>query len=127
MKVDEIINKYVTARAVLDAERKKYKAIEKAIKADMLAMELQIMTIADELGVDSLKSKFGTAYTVTKKFASLDNRERLIDYVKETGDFGLFTSHVNKAHLLELMDDRIEPIEIGISYTEERSINIRKS
>jgi len=127
MKVDEKVNQYIATRAVLDAERKKFKDIERELKADMAEVELELLETAKDLGVNSFSTNNGTAYVVVKKYASLNDRETLINYVKATGDFGLFTSHINKLHLIELMDDRIEPMDIGIAYSEETALNFRKN
>ena len=46
----------------------------------------------------------------------------------KTGDFGLYTGHVNKTHAKELLDDdSVDFSETGVDWIEEWSVGFRKS
>jgi len=127
MKIGKVVEIYIGLRNDLAEARSEFKNHEKVVKAEMLDLEMKILEAAEEMGVDSFKTPFGTAYQTTKTYTSLEDREALIKYVSDSGDFGVFTSHVAKNHILELMDEGLAPSSIGIQYSEERAINIRKS
>jgi hypothetical protein len=114
----------------MDAARKTYQQIEKESKEKMFELETQMLNICNETGVDSFKTPHGTAYRTIKTYARLgagpEAREAREKYALETGDFGLFTSHVNKTHSKELLDDGVNLAEIGIDWIEEYTIGFRK-
>jgi hypothetical protein len=89
-----------------------------------------MLKVSAETGVDSFKTEAGTCYKTVKTYARLtageDARQKRIDYAIKSGDFGLFTSHVNKTHAKELMKDSVNLAEIGIDWIEELSMGFRK-
>jgi len=127
MKISEVVEEYISLRNDIAAKRKEYKDLEALNKELMNELELRILEVANSTGVDSFKTVNGTAYKTIKKYATNSDRAARDKYAIESGDLGLFTNHVNKAHLLELMDDGLDPEDVGITYTEEQAINIRKS
>ena len=76
---------------------------------------------------DQFKTEFGTCYKSVKTYAKLFDVEARIKYAKETGDYGLFTSHVNKLHTIELLNDGRDPTEFGVDYETEEVILFRKA
>ena len=127
MNISNVVEQYMSLRQALDAKRKEYKDFEASIKEEMTELELQILEVSNTTGVESFKTKFGTAYKTTQKFARSFDRQAVIDYAQRTGDFGLFTNHINKAHVIELMEEGEDPSAFGVDYQEEQTINIRKS
>jgi len=125
MKVSDIVEKYVDLRSKLDAKRKEYKKLEKEVKDELNELELQLLEEAEKSGLQSFSTSTHTAYSVTKKYASMENRELAIKYVQDTGDFGIFTNHVSKVHVLELLEEGINPEALGITYVEERAFNVK--
>jgi len=130
MNIAELVQEYRDIRAHMDAARKTYQQIEKESKEKMFELETQMLNICNETGVDSFKTPHGTAYRTIKTYARLgagpEAREAREKYALETGDFGLFTSHVNKTHSKELLDDGVNLAEIGIDWIEEYTIGFRK-
>ena len=131
MNIKELIVSYRDIRDELDTRRKQYNAFERDAKEKLLELETQMLVISDETGVDSFKTADGTAFRTTKTYARLsegpDARDLRIKYAMDTGDFSLFTSHVNKTHARELLDDGINLEECGISWVEEYAISFRKA
>lgn len=130
MNIAELVKQYRDIRENMDAARKTYQAIEKDSKEKMFELETQMLDICRETGVDSFKTEHGTAFKTLKTYARLgagpDAKQARIDYAVKTGDWGLFTSHVNKTHSKELLDDGVNLAECGIDWVEEYSIGFRK-
>ena len=130
MNIAELVKEYRDIRDHMDAARKTYQKIEKESKEEMFALETQMLDICNDTGVDSFKTPHGTAFKTKKTYARLgagpEAKEARIQYAMTTGDFGLFTSHVNKTHSKELLDDGINLAECGIDWIEEWSIGFRK-
>ncbi len=127
MKISEKVGLYISMRNDIAVLKSEFKEAESVIKTEMLKLEVDILAAADEMGVESFKTENGTAYQVVKKYTAIFDREMLIKYVKESDDFAVFTNHISKNHILELMDDGLDPLDVGVTYSEERSINVRKS
>ena len=127
MIISETISKYINLRKQLDNKRKEYKDFELKVKQELIDLELLILGESQRTGVTSFKTDYGTAYRVVKKFATVEDRDKLIEFSLDNKDFGLFTNHVNKAHVLELIEEGLDPGIFGINYTEEQAINVRKS
>lgn len=126
MNIGDKVSHYIGLRAELDEARKVFKVVEKRVKSEMQELEVEILIVAQDMGVKAFPTEMGTAYIATKTYASVEDREAMIKYATDSGDFGLFTNHVNKNHLAELIDDRIEPLSLGVNYSVEKTINIRK-
>lgn len=129
-KISDLVKEFRDIRDDLDTKRKAYNKFEAESKEKMLELETQMLNICNETGVDSFKTKNGTAYKTKKTYARLltgdDGRERREEYAIRTGDFGLFTSHVNKTHAKELQDEGFNLSEIGVDWIEENAIGFRK-
>jgi len=130
MDIKVLIKEYRHLREELDARRVKYNTFEKQRKLELLEIETLMLKISNETGIDSFKSEDGTAFKTIKTYARLsageDAKQARIDYAIKTGDFGLFTSHVNKTHTKELIDDGVNVAEAGIDWVEEYAMNFRK-
>lgn len=126
MNIGEVVRDYITLRNKLSDARKDFEAYEATVKGEMAELETKILGESNRLGVTSFATPYGTAYTTTKSYAGVEDAEARIEYAKRTGDFGLFTNHVNKKHVEELIEDGVNIGEIGLVYTTEKAINIRK-
>lgn len=129
-RIDEVVKEYRDLRLVLDIKRKEFKSFEEEQKEKMFALETQILKVCAETGVESFKTAHGTAYRTIKTYARLgagsESKDARVEYAKSSGDFGLFTSHVNKTHAKELLDEGHNLAEYGIDWIEEFSIGFRK-
>lgn len=128
--IADLIKEFRDLRDDLDARRKDYTLFEKESKEKMLDLETQMLDIARDTGVDSFKTIHGTAFKTTKTYARLSTgpeaKELRIKYAIDNDDFGLFTSHVNKTHAKELLDNGVNLAEVGIDWVEEYAIGFRK-
>ena len=127
MNISEKVEKYIQLRNKIAVKKKEFMEFEKSLKEEMSILEMDILEVSQDLGVESFKTSSGTAYQVIKKYVTVGDRTKLEDYVKDTGDYSIFTNHVAKNHLIDLMDDGVIPEDIGISYSEERALNFRKN
>lgn len=127
--IADLIKEFRDLRDDLDARRKDYTLFEKETKERMLDLETQMLDIAAQTGVDSFKTVHGTAFRTTKTYARLSTgpeaKELRIQYAINNDDFGLFTSHVNKTHAKELLDNGVNLAEVGIDWVEEYTIGFR--
>lgn len=130
MNIGEIIKEYRDLRENLDAARKVFTQLEKDTDLRMLELETQMLELSRKLGVESFRTEYGTAFKTTKTYARLsageNARELREEYAMKTGDFGLFTAHVNKTHAKELLDAGVNLADVGIDWVEEYTFRFQK-
>lgn len=127
MNIDETVGQYIDLRNQVADKKKEFEAFKKECEEDMKLLEAEILEVSNVTGVESFKTPHGTAYRTTKTYAKVFDAEARINYAKETGDFGLFTSHVAKKHAMELLDDGMDPSIFGVDVETEAVIQFRKA
>ena len=127
MDIKEVVGKYINLRNQVAEKKKTFDAFKKETEEVMKELELQILEVSRTTGVDSFKTESGTAYRTTKTYAKVFNAEDRIEYAKRTGDFGLFTAHVNKKHVLELLENNVDPSTYGVDLDSEQVVQFRKT
>lgn len=129
MRVDDLVNQYIQIRDDLGEKRKLFKEQEETAKTHLAGLEAQILEVSNSTGVNSFKTDFGTAFRTTKDYARVapGAREELDAWVLRTGKTQVYTSHLSKVAIKELMEtDGLVPAEAGIDYIMEDVIQIRK-
>jgi hypothetical protein len=130
MNIAELVKEYREIRDSLSIKRKEFETYEKAAKDDMEHLEMQMLAISNDTGVDSFKTEYGTVFKTTKTYARLDageeSKELRNQYIMATGDFGFITGHISKAHVEELIQEGIDPSTFGVVYERQLSMQFRK-
>lgn len=128
MKVSEIVEQYIQKRDHLSSVRSKFKEFEDGTKRELAELEAKILEVSNDTGVESFKTSYGTAFRTMKDYAriSAGERETVDEYVLKSGNTQLFTSHISKVALKELMEGGTIPADIGIEYIQEDVIQVRK-
>lgn len=134
--VRQLVGKYVKIRDALSKKRKEFKELEARAKRKMEEIEVEILELSRGTGVDSFKTKFGTAFKTTKTYARVagpEGWEKLCQLMVQRNDFGLVEKRVAKLHFMEVMKEEMEkdgglaPIEMGVEYVEEEAIQVRRN
>jgi len=128
MKIDALVEEYIGIRDHLDTVRKKYKAFEEERKTELAQIEAQILDISNDTGVESFRTNYGTAFRTMKDYARVlpGEREAVDQYVLESGNTQIFTSHLSKIAVKELMEDGLNPASVGVDYIQEDVIQVRR-
>ena len=125
--IDEAIEAYVNTRDDLRAKQQAFKLEEDAMKLRMEQISMWLRDKADELGVDSFKTQFGTAYRSVKTSyrVATGGWDAFIGWVKETGNFQCLEKRVAKLATKEIHDDTGE-IPPGLDYVAEVEFDVRR-
>ena len=125
--IDEAIEAYVNTRDELRAKQQAFKLEEDAMKANMEQISMWLRDKADELGVDSFKTQFGTAYRSVKTSyrVATGGWDNFIGWVKETGNFQCLEKRVAKLATMEIHDDSGE-IPPGLDYVADVEFDVRR-
>ena len=125
--IDEAIEAYVNTRDGLRAKQQAFKLEEDAMKLRMEQISMWLRDKADELGVDSFKTQFGTAYRSVKTSyrVATGGWDNFIGWVKETGNFQCLEKRVAKLATKEIHDDT-GAIPPGLDYVAEVEFDVRR-
>lgn len=125
--IDEAVESYVKKRDELKSLQSEFKQIEDDRKAELERISMWLREKADQLGVDSFKTKFGTAYRSVKTRYSVGSGQwdTFIDWIKKTGNFQCLEKRVAKLATKEIHDATGE-IPPGIEYSAEVEFDIRR-
>ena len=123
--VDDAINTYVATRDDLDRERKAYNKYEATAKNYMGRIEMWLQEKADELGVESFRTKSGTAYRTVKTSYRVGSFDDFIEWIKETGNFQCLEKRAAKNAVKEVHDETGE-IPPGLEYRAEIEFDVRR-
>lgn len=127
MNIDEVVSQYIDYRNQIADKKKEFEDFKRTTEESMKELELQILDVSNQTGVTSFKTNFGTAFRTTKTYAKVFDVEARNQYILDSGDFGLITSHCNKKHVMDLLDNGMDPSKIGIDVDTEQVIQFRKA
>lgn len=122
MAIDTLVAEYVKLRA----ERHALATQDKILKEQMTELENQMLGISNDLGVNSFKTDYGTVFKTTKTYVSVQDREALDRYAVENNDLGVFTNHVSKTHIVELLEAGTPQETLGVNFYAESTMQFRK-
>jgi len=125
-KIDELVDRFIDLRDQVSHKTKKLKDFKAKCKVEQDSIELELIAFSEELGVNSFATASGTAFRTEKTYAKMLSGTKRIEYAIESGDFSLFTSHINKLHAIELAENGIGEDVTGVVIERETVIQIRK-
>lgn len=123
--VDAVIKKYMKLRTEKEVAEAEIKQRVDAIKADMAKLEAWLKTKLDADGLTSFKSAYGTAFLTTTDFASVENWDAVLDFIREQDAYDMLEKRVSKTAVRAYIDATKE-VPPGVKYGTKLDINIRK-
>jgi hypothetical protein len=123
--IGEIIQKFVSLRDELTEWKRSVDEEERRRKAELTKLEVILLGKADELGVDSFKTEYGTAYKTMEEHFRVQDWNAFVEYVKETGNFSLFQKRVTKTAAKDVLVETGE-LPRGLDRYQEFKINVRR-
>jgi len=125
MDIDEAVSEVVRIRDDLDSHRKEFKAYEADAKSRIDELSMWLRDKADDLGVDSFKTRSGTAYRAVKTSYRSGNWDEFLEWVKRTDNFQCLEKRVAKNATKEIHEDTGE-VPPGVDYLAEVEIQVRR-
>jgi len=122
--IGTLVKSYVDLRNELDERRKEYQELEAKIKSELDGIALEVMSIANDLGVDNFKTPFGTAYRNTKTSYKVLDWEEFMDWAIENDATHAVQKRVTKSAIDEIVDEKGE-IPPGLDLFTEITFNFR--
>ena len=125
-KMARIIERYVALRDRKAELKAAFELSIKDIDAAMDKVEIHLLKHLQDLGVDSVKTEFGTAYTTTKTSATVAEWDSVLSWVRANDEWTALTRGVSKDFVKAYKEEHND-LPPGVSWREERTVNIRRA
>lgn len=125
MTVDDVVALYVRLRNEKSEIKRKAEEAASAIDAKLDKLEAWIKVKADEQGVTSFKTNHGTAFLTTVDYASVEDWDAVVRFVKENDAFDMFEKRVSKTAVRGYIDAH-KAVPSGVTYGTRLEVNVRK-
>ena len=123
---EQCIEQYVRLRGAKEAREKALKAEIAEYTAGLEAIENYLLSVMLERKEVQIKTAHGTAFQSPQMRAKLVDRQALVDYVKRTGDFNIFTNAVAKEAVVTYTETNNAPPP-GVEITRFVAVNVRRA
>ena len=124
-KIDDVVAKYIQIRDKKDALTKEHKAQVAVLDEAMKRIEMFLLQALDAQGVESYNTQSGTAFKTRRSSATVDDWERMLQYVKETDRWDFLEKRVNKTAVQEFRDE-FDDLPPGVKWREDTVVQVRR-
>jgi phage host-nuclease inhibitor protein Gam len=127
MKINEAVEMYIKMRDKKAQMKAEFDEKVAPLNEKMEKLEVKLLQAFQTLGMDSVKTEFGTAYTTVRTSASVADKDAFMNFVKEQGEWSLLEIRAAKLAVEQFRDANDNELPPGISIREERVVNVRRS
>lgn len=124
MNIEDLVAEYVALRDKKLEVTAHAKDLVGRLEDKMSGLEVEILKAMGE-GVESIRTKAGTAYKSTKRSTSVAGWDNFLPWVQQTDNWHMLTRAANKTAVLEYLDEH-EELPPGINLYSELTININR-
>ena len=126
MKMSEVVAKYIQLRDKKAEYKAAYDAKVAVIDDALAKIEVKLLEVFEQTGMDSMKTEAGTAYRSVRTSVTVGDREAFMKYVQDNNEWPLLEVKASKAAVVEYRDanDDLPP---GINWRAEQVVNVRRS
>lgn len=123
--VADVIKRYMELRAKKEQIEAETKERLGKIKEKQAKLEAWLKMKADEDGVTSFKTEYGTAFMTTNDYANVADWDAVLSFVKENDAYDMLQKRVSKDAVRSYIEshNRVPP---GVSYGHKIDVNIRR-
>lgn len=125
MKVEELVDEFVKLRDQKSAVAARAKELIDKLETKMDALQVDILQKFDELGVESARTKAGTAFKKVSRSTSVAQWDDFLPWVQTTGNWHMLTRAANKTAVLEFADEH-EDLPPGINLYSRVELGINR-
>jgi hypothetical protein len=124
--VEELIAETLCIRDELKDARLVWETFEAEKKLRLEKIEMELMQLADSVGSDSLKCKFGIAFKQLKEYYRVGSWDLTIGWIIKTGNYQMLEKRIAKLATKEIHKATGE-VPPGVEYSAEVEMVVRKS
>jgi len=123
---EQVIAKYIDLRDEVDAITNRAAAECAEKKKTMTLLQAWLQNKFNETGETSVKTAAGTAYVEIIKACKVSNWNALLQFIKESENWGLLKRDVVKTAVAEYMQENEGARPPGVDWTEMRDVKVRR-
>lgn len=127
MKINEAVELYIKMRDKKAQMKAEFDEKIAPLNEKMEKLEAKLLQAFQTLGMDSVKTEFGTAYTTVRTSASVADKDAFMNFVKEQGEWSLLEIRAAKVAVEQFREANDNELPPGIDIREERVVNVRRS
>lgn len=124
--MEELVEKYIELRDVKAKLVAKHKEQLERVNGVLDRMEGALLTQFNELGMEAVRTKSGTAYKSTRVSTPVQDWDAALAFIREHELYNMLERRVSKQAVEQYKDEHGD-LPPGIGYREEVVVNIRRS
>lgn len=125
-QVAALVERYIALRDRKTELKAAYDASVADIDTAMERVENYLLHVMQELGVESVRTPFGTPYISRRTSASVADWESFLDFVKRNDEWSMLKRDVTKTVIASWRAAHND-LPPGLNWREERVVNIKRS
>jgi hypothetical protein len=125
--IDVLVKAYINLRTAKDDLRRSYELQDKDMQDQMNMIQSEILDFCKNSGLDSLRTKYGTAMRSVRERYWCTDWDSFRNFVKENDAIELFEKRIHQTNMKQFMETNPELLPPGMNIEREYSITIRKA
>lgn len=126
LETDEIVRLYVQLRDLKATKKKAWEVEDSALSGKMDKLEALLLTRYQDQGIESARTKYGTAYKTKVGYASVADRDTFFRWVMENSAPEFLESRCSKTAVQQYIEEH-KDLPPGINWREEIHIRVNRA
>lgn len=124
--LEQLVAAYIQVRDKVAEIKAQQAADLKPYQEALSKLEFATLKLLDEAGVDSAKTKAGTAYLLVRTSVVVADKSSFMDYVTNNERFDLLDVRANKTAVEGMLSDD-EDLPPGLNIRRDKAVGFRRS
>ena len=124
--MEELVEKYIELRDTKSKMSSDYKAKVAVLDKVLDKIEAELLSQFGDLGMESVRTKSGTAYKSTRTSATVADWDYTLDFIRKHELWNMLERRVSK-QAVEQYKEEHDDLPPGINWREEITINVRRA
>jgi hypothetical protein len=126
MNYEIAVERYLNVRKEIDEMEREHKASKAKLTEKLVALENWITAKAQEDGLETIKTPYGTGYWSTHHTATVGSREEFFRFCAEHNAWDMVESRASKTGVKSYIEANGAPPP-GVNFSSNRVFNMRKA
>lgn len=126
LSMEDLVRQFIKLRDKKSQLKAEYEAKVAPLDDVQNKIEALLLQRFQEMGVESVKTPAGTAYTTVRTSASVADWDSFLAFVKDNDSFEMLERRVSKT-AVEQYKAAHSDLPPGLNWSESRSVNFRRS
>ena len=126
MNYDVAVERYLQVRSEIESREREFKSVKAKLMEKLVAVENWITAMAQEDGLETVKTPHGTGYWSTHHTATVGSREEFFNFCKEHDAWDMVESRASKTGVKSYIEANGAPPP-GVNFSSTRVFNLRKA